>query len=85
MSDSRSSGMGLAGVLLVIFITLKVLQVQPVAGWSWLWVLSPFWIPACVAMLLVFVFAVFSLVSGCIAAVGEWFVRRKKMGDMMDD
>lgn len=33
--------MGLDGVLLVVFIVLKLCGV---IAWSWLWVLSPLWI-----------------------------------------
>lgn len=34
--------MSLLGVLLVIFIVLKIVGV---IAWSWLWVLAPFWGP----------------------------------------
>ena len=30
-------------VLIVIFVTLKVIGVQPVASWPWWAVLMPFW------------------------------------------
>lgn len=33
---------GILGVLLIIFIVLKLLGL---ITWSWWWVLSPFWIP----------------------------------------
>lgn len=33
---------GLSGILGVVFIILKLCGV---IDWSWLWVLSPFWIP----------------------------------------
>ena len=42
MKDSGSGGgLGLAGVLTVIFFVLKVLGV---IDWSWIWVFSPLWI-----------------------------------------
>ena len=43
MSDnsSSSSGIGLPGVLLVVFIVLKL---TGTIAWSWWWVLSPLWI-----------------------------------------
>lgn len=44
-SKSSSSGSGVLTILLVIFVTLKLLAVDPVAQWSWWWVLSPFWLP----------------------------------------
>lgn len=44
MSDKNysSGGTGLVGVLTVIFVVLKMLGL---ISWSWLWVLSPIWIP----------------------------------------
>ena len=39
----------------IVFIILKLLAVEPVARWSWLWVLCPFWGPwALVVILLIF-------------------------------
>ena len=42
-SNSRSSGggIGIFGVLTIVFIVLKLVGV---INWSWLWVLSPLWI-----------------------------------------
>lgn len=44
MSDTNNSsgGVGVAGLLGVLFIGLKL---GHVIDWPWLWVLSPFWIP----------------------------------------
>jgi hypothetical protein len=48
MTDqTNSSGMGFFSVLLIVFITLKLCGV---IAWSWWWVLSPFWIPLCLAL-----------------------------------
>jgi hypothetical protein len=47
------------GILGLIFITLKL---TGYITWSWLWVLSPFWIPLGIAVLIfliVFLFAFF--------------------------
>ena len=41
MSNSKSGGIGFAGVLQVAFIVLKLLHK---IDWSWIWVLSPIWI-----------------------------------------
>ncbi len=64
MSSSSSSGnaggIGLAGALGLLFIGLKL---GGVIAWSWLWVLSPFWIPLAIS-------AVILLVAGVIAIVG---------------
>ena len=40
-SSSSSSGIGFAGLLTIVFIVLKLVNV---IDWSWLWVLSPLWI-----------------------------------------
>ena len=42
-------------VIGIVFIILKLLAVEPVAHWSWLWVLCPFWGPlALIFILLIF-------------------------------
>lgn len=40
-NNESSSGLGLASVLLVVFIVLKLCKI---INWSWIWVLSPIWI-----------------------------------------
>lgn len=40
-NTSRTSGIGLAEVLFLIFLTLKLCGV---IDWPWIWVLSPLWI-----------------------------------------
>jgi hypothetical protein len=40
-NNSSSAGLGLPSVLLVVFVVLKLIGI---IDWSWLWVLSPFWI-----------------------------------------
>lgn len=37
-------GLGCLGVVGIVFVVLKLLAVEPVASWSWVWVLCPFWI-----------------------------------------
>ena len=40
-SSSSSEGIGLVGVLQIVFIVLKLCHL---IDWSWWWVLSPSWI-----------------------------------------
>jgi hypothetical protein len=47
--NSSAGGIGLLGLLALIFITLKL---TGVIGWNWWWVLSPLWIPAAIAVLI---------------------------------
>lgn len=58
-SSSSSSGIGFAGLLTVVFITLKLLGK---ISWSWWWVLSPLWIS--------FIFVVLLLVG--VVGVAAW-------------
>lgn len=47
VSSSSSSGIGFAGLLTIAFIVLKLLHK---ITWSWVWVLSPLWISASLAV-----------------------------------
>ena len=56
---TRSGGVGCLTVVGIVFLTLKLLAVEPVAGWPWVWVLCPFWLPLALGVLVfVGVFAV---------------------------
>lgn len=48
-TSSSSGGIGLAGLLAVLFIGLKL---TGHIAWSWWWVLSPLWISAALGLLL---------------------------------
>lgn len=58
MNESESSNKGsmFLGALTILFIGLKLCHV---IAWSWLWVLSPLWIPGAImlAILLVCILA----------------------------
>jgi hypothetical protein len=49
-SSSSSSGIGFAGLLTIVFIVLKLLHK---IGWSWWWVVSPLWIGAALAIVII--------------------------------
>ena len=44
-STASSGGIGFAGLLALLFITLKLTHV---IAWSWWWVLAPLWAPTVV-------------------------------------
>ena len=50
-----SGGISFFGLLAIVFITLKLTQIGPVATWSWWWVLSPIWIPFALSILILLV------------------------------
>lgn len=51
--SAKSTGLSCLGVVGVVFIVLKLLAIPPVASWSWLWVLCPFWIGLALDLVLV--------------------------------
>ena len=63
MNNKKSKGMPLGGVLLVIFVVLKL---TGLITWSWWWVFSPIWIP------LLIVVAVF-LIAMIIMTIKEFW------------
>lgn len=55
-SSNSSGGIGFGGLLLIVFITLKLLGK---ITWSWWWVLSPIWLG--VVIWILFVVVVFTI------------------------
>ena len=49
MSNKKSASLGACDVLAIVFIVLKLLGI---ITWSWVWVLSPIWIPIIVVLVL---------------------------------
>lgn len=58
-SSSNSGGMGCLTVVGIVLIVLKVLDVEPVAYWPWLWVLCPFWAPIALIVVLFLIAGIF--------------------------
>ena len=52
MENNNSSGIGICGVLGIVFIVLKLVGV---ISWSWWWVLAPIWTPVSLAVLILIV------------------------------
>ena len=49
-SSSSSGGIGFFGLLTIVFIILKLTHY---INWSWIWVLSPLWLPVAFVILIV--------------------------------
>lgn len=49
MEKKSYDGIGFAGALTLIFITLKLIGI---INWSWVWVLAPAWISAIIITIL---------------------------------
>lgn len=44
-NQTQYGGIGLMGLLFILFLALKLLNVTVVATWSWWWVSAPLWAP----------------------------------------
>ena len=60
-SSSSSSGIGLPGLLTVLFVGLKLTHV---ITWSWLWVLSPIWISFLIAIAFIVILIIAAALAG---------------------
>jgi small Trp-rich protein len=69
MSDKKTttSGIGIGTVLFLIFLTLKLAEIGPVANWSWWWVTSPLWIPLALVIAIVAIAAIVAVIVAIIA------------------
>lgn len=47
-TGGSAGGVGFCGLLAIVFIVLKLCHV---INWSWIWVLSPIWIPVVLIMI----------------------------------
>lgn len=67
-SSASSGGIGVLGLLGVVFVTLKLTHV---INWSWWWVTAPFWGG----------FAIFFAILACVGivwAVAEFWPRKRR-------
>jgi len=60
-SSSSSSGIGFPGLLTVLFIGLKL---TGHITWPWVWVLSPIWISALIALAFLVIFVILAVITG---------------------
>ena len=58
-SSSSSGGIGFAGLLTIVFITLKLLGK---ITWSWWWVLSPLWISGSIVIAILIVLLIVAVI-----------------------
>jgi membrane protein YdbS with pleckstrin-like domain len=66
MSEKIDSGLNVTGVLLILFIVLKLTNN---IDWNWWWVLSPLWIPIAGVLAVVILMA---LIVGIMEAFKRW-------------
>ena len=51
-NNSKKGVIGFVGLLTILFIALKLLCK---ISWSWVWVLSPLWIPVAISIILIII------------------------------
>ena len=68
-------GFPIGGILGLIFVTLKLCGIGIIASWSWLWVLSPFWIPL-IFVLGILLFAAIGFIIVFLASVLKGWVKK---------
>lgn len=54
-NNGTSGGVGFVGLLTITFIILKLCKV---IDWSWVWVLSPLWIPLSLLIVILIIAAI---------------------------
>ena len=59
---TSSAGPGLLTLLTVLFVALKLIGIEPVANWTWFWVLSPTLIPLIIFAIIIFIILVLGLI-----------------------
>lgn len=66
-----SGGIGFLGLLTIVFIVLKLIDV---INWSWIWVLAPVWIPLALTLGIL----ILAGIVGCIIKLVRWLKGGKK-------
>ena len=59
-NETKYVGVGTTGLLLVAFVVLRLCNI---INWSWVWVLSPLWIPIALSLVVAGVLVVCALVA----------------------
>ena len=72
---SASGGISFCGVLAILFIGLKLTDN---IDWSWVWVLSPLWIPPAIFLTILVLVGVVAVGFFAVAAAAEKLNKRKK-------
>ena len=55
-NSNKSGGIGCLGVIQIVLLLLKILSIEPVASWSWVWVFSPIWLPFAIVVGVILIF-----------------------------
>lgn len=61
--NASSGGIGFFGLLAIVFITLKLAEIGPVAHWSWWAVLAPIWAPIALVLVILLIVGIVALIK----------------------
>lgn len=79
-SSTTSGGIGLCGLLTILFVVLKFDPgghlTTEVVGWSWWWVFSPMWIPLSLVAGVLVVIGIIVLAGLCLTAIAALWANR---------
>lgn len=59
-NNASSNGIGLSGLLFIVFLILKLCNV---ITWSWWWITAPLWIPLGIAVICIIGAGIFAFIS----------------------
>lgn len=62
-NSNQSTGIGITGFIFLIFLTLKLTGIGPVAHWSWWAVTAPLWAPPLVLLFVMAIMAAYVFFS----------------------
>lgn len=72
MSDKKiTANFPICGLLGVAFIVLKLCKV---ISWNWLWVLSPFWVPVALGIVILVIYLIYQIIK---EVIPDMIVNRK--------
>lgn len=66
VQTSSSGGIGLGGILFIVFLVLKL---TGKVDWSWLWVTAPLWLPFAIGIGIVFIVVIIAAILGVVFGV----------------
>lgn len=65
-TKAANTSFTLQTTVFLIFLILKLAEVDPIGDWSWWWVTSPLWLPTIIALVILLVAAT------VIVTIGAW-------------
>ena len=64
---TASGGIGLGGLIFIVFLVMKLAEIGQVANWSWWWVTSPLWIPIALILGVMGIIALVAIIASLLS------------------